>query len=72
MAGSSENKANLAQLELELGLSLAKDNCNMRYIGETEHILKFRLADDRGYVSYIRVSHSPTFVIFHFRKYLIR
>ena len=28
-----------------------KDNCNMRYIGETKRILKFRLADHRGYVS---------------------
>ena len=28
-----------------------KDNCNMRYIGETKRILKFRLADHRGYVN---------------------
>ena len=28
-----------------------KENCNMRYIGETKRILKFRLADHRGYVS---------------------
>jgi hypothetical protein len=28
-----------------------KDNCSMRYIGETKRILKFRLADHRGYVN---------------------
>ena len=27
-----------------------KDNCEMRYVGETKRILKFRLADHRGYV----------------------
>ena len=28
-----------------------KDNCEMRYIGETKIILKFRLADHRGYIT---------------------
>jgi hypothetical protein len=28
-----------------------KDNCEMRYIGETKRILKFRLADHRGYIT---------------------
>ena len=28
-----------------------KDNCGLRYIGETKRILKFRLADHRGYVN---------------------
>ena len=28
-----------------------KENCNMRYIGETKRIMKFRLADHRGYVN---------------------
>ena len=28
-----------------------KHNCNMRYVGETKRILKFRLAEHRGYVS---------------------
>ena len=28
-----------------------KTNCNMRYIGETRRILKFRLAEHRGYVT---------------------
>ena len=28
-----------------------KDNCDMKYVGETRRILKFRLADHRGYVN---------------------
>ena len=28
-----------------------KDNCSMRYIGETKRIVKFCLADHRGYVN---------------------
>ena len=28
-----------------------KDNCNMRYIAETKRIMKFRLAEHRGYVT---------------------
>ena len=28
-----------------------KDNCDMKYVGETKRILKFRLADHRGYVN---------------------
>ena len=28
-----------------------KANCNMKYIGETKRIMKFRLADHRGYIS---------------------
>ena len=28
-----------------------KDRCNMKYIGETKRILKFRLAEHRGYVN---------------------
>ena len=28
-----------------------KENCNMKYVGETERILKFRLADHRGYIN---------------------
>ena len=28
-----------------------KHNCEMRYIGETKRILKFCLADHRGYIS---------------------
>ena len=28
-----------------------KERCNMKYVGETKRILKFRLADHRGYVN---------------------
>ena len=28
-----------------------KDSCRMRYIGETKRIMKFRLAEHRGYIS---------------------
>jgi hypothetical protein len=28
-----------------------KEKCNMKYVGETKRILKFRLADRRGYVN---------------------
>ena len=28
-----------------------KTNCNMKYVGETKRIFKFRLADHRGYVN---------------------
>ena len=28
-----------------------KNNCNMKYVGETKRILKFRLAEHRGYVT---------------------
>ena len=28
-----------------------KDNCSMKYVGETRRILKFRLAEHRGYVT---------------------
>ena len=28
-----------------------KENCNMKYIGETKRILKFRLAEHRGYIN---------------------
>jgi hypothetical protein len=28
-----------------------KDNCDMKYVGETKRIIKFRLADHRGYVN---------------------
>ena len=32
-------------------IQCSKDNCNMRYIGETKRIMKFRLAEHRGYVT---------------------
>ena len=28
-----------------------KDNCDMKYVGETKRMLKFRLADHRGYIN---------------------
>ena len=28
-----------------------KDNCDMKYIGETKRMLKFRLAEHRGYIN---------------------
>ena len=28
-----------------------KDHCNMKYVGETKRIFKFRLAEHRGYVN---------------------
>ena len=28
-----------------------KDNCNMKYVGETKRILKYRFAEHRGYVN---------------------
>ena len=28
-----------------------KEKCNMKYVGETKRILKFRLADHRGYIN---------------------
>ena len=28
-----------------------KEHCNMKYVGETKRILKFRLAEHRGYVN---------------------
>ena len=30
---------------------MQKDNCGMKYVGETKRILKFRLADHRGYIN---------------------
>ena len=32
-------------------IQCTKDNCGMKYIGETKRILKFRLADHRGYIN---------------------
>ena len=32
-------------------IQCTKHNCNMRYIGETKRIMKFRLAEHRGYVT---------------------
>ena len=28
-----------------------KENCNMKYIGETKRILKFRVAEHKGYIT---------------------
>ena len=28
-----------------------KDNCNMKYVGETKRIMKYRFAEHRGYVN---------------------
>ena len=32
-------------------IECSKDNCAMRYIGDTKRILKFSLADHRGYIN---------------------
>ena len=32
-------------------IACRKNNCTMKYVGETKRILKFRLADHRGYVN---------------------
>ena len=32
-------------------IQCSKDNCNMRYIGETKRVMKFRFAEHRGYVT---------------------
>ena len=31
-------------------IQCSKDNCNKRYIGQTGRLLKFRIADHRGYI----------------------
>ena len=40
-------------------IQCTKHNCNMRYIGETKRIMKFRLAEHRGYVTN-QVLSTPT------------
>ena len=32
-------------------LNAEKNNCNMKYVGETKRIIKFRFAEHRGYVN---------------------
>ena len=35
-----------------------KEQCNMKYVGETKRIMRFRLADHRGYVNNLDVSQA--------------
>ena len=41
-----------------------KNNCNMKYVGETKRIVKFRFAEHRGYVN----NHDETPTGEHFNE----
>ena len=43
-------KLNCESFNIVYLIQCTKDNCRMRYIGESKRPLKFRLADHRGYV----------------------
>ena len=45
-----ERKVNCNTFNCIYMIQCSKDNCNKRYIGQTGRLLKFRIADHRGYI----------------------